>query len=411
MENHQRWYGNKGIDTPYERSLIYYRPNLVFPEKESSHPMTLDVIRQISRSQDFMMTSAILDYRALAERIQELLNMIFGRAESSSFSEYLELLNENKLTEVIEFENSHNGYDGTLDYELYTMLYLMKKSVEEQADFLDENYRTQYTDKTEDEQMIEAEGESINNWIRTEYDLSALYDEVSHGADYDPIIQAEIDALEKKRRDLDQLHTTIADSAYTHRNRYLNLDEIVDKADILINQPQQFIDGNVELLMNQLANANNLPDFRSHLILSFKEYKQKHNLMKNQYMMIDVQKEIYASERSYTYQQIMTKTNDNIKNWLYEQPEDTGKSFDLFANIMVESIKQTKEVYENTLADLMSFYRQEAVFYGRQITLIQKKEEIRHFIRIIEDLEDVVRPSEEWIKEYVQNKGYVTRQT
>lgn len=403
----EKWYGQSGIDTDYERYLIKYRPNLIYPERESNYPLHPDIILQITRSQDFLISRAILDYRSLIERIASLLRVIERRQQNKVFKEYLTYLKKKELMQVFEIENEQSSHHGQLDFEMYTLLYHMMRSLEKQSEFLDDYFRGQVTDETEDEEMLQAERDSINEWIKKEYDITEKYDELHHSLDNQQI-EAEIDLLEKERRKLDQLHTSMADVAYVHRNRHVIFSNIVDDAEVLILKPQTQIEGNMQYLVQQLSEMPNKGALQSHLILSFKDYKNKHQSLKQQYMMIDDEKEGFASERNYMYQQIVVETNDDVKAWLYDQPEDSGKSLDLFATYMVEAVDDSKKKYEETLADMLSFYQSEGSFYGRQILLMQKKEEIRQFLRIIEDLEETGKVSDEWIEEYLQIQGYET---
>lgn len=403
----EEWYGQSGIDTEYERYLIKYRPNLIYPEREAKYPLHPDVILQISRSQDFLISRAILDYRTLAERIRELLEIIENRQHNSIFETYLTHLHNKEMDHVFEIEKEYSGYHGQLDFEIYTMLYQMLLSIEEQEKFLDEHFRTQVTNETEDEEMFKAELEAINEWIKIEYDISEKYDELTHGLD-NTRIEAEIEILEKERRKSDLLHTSMADTAYVHRNRFIMFSDIVDDAEELIKTPQARIDGNMTYLLYQLNDMPNKAALRSQLILQFKDYKMKHQALKQQHLMLDEQKEIFASERNYMYQQLVVKANDDIKSWLYDQPDDSGKSLELFATYLTDAIEDSKRKYEETLADLLNFYQNESSFYGRQILLLQKKEEIRQFLRIIEDLEEIGDVSDEWISEYLQVQGYET---
>lgn len=402
----EKWYGQKGIDTEYERSRIAYRPNLIYPERESAYPMAEETILQISRSQDFMISKAIINYRKLLEKIEELLSEIEAREPNQTFYAYLDLLKANKLEEVFDIEREQSGYQGNLNFEMYTMLYKMKQSIETQILFLDEYYRTQFTDESEEEKMFQAEMDSIKEWIKAEYDVSASYDQLTHGDEFDYQLEQQIEELEKKRRKLDVFHTSLGDIGYIHQNRYLMFEDILQQAEELIQHPQGLIDDNVDVFIRQVGQLSSAHSFKSHLILSFKKYNEMHFNLKQQYITTDMAKEKFASEKQYMFQQIMTQANEEVRDWLYEQPEDSGKALDLFATFMVDSLEESKRKYEESLADLLNFYKMESSFYGRQISLMQKKEEIRLFYRIIEDLEEEAVLSDEWIAEYLQAQGY-----
>lgn len=400
-------YGNRGIDTQYEREKIKYRPHLIYPDRESKYPMSDEAIVQISRAIDFSIGEVIVNYNKLIEKITELLNTIEERNPDDDFAEYLSVLKKNELDKIIEAEKKHSDYYGAVDYEVYTILYFMRESIQKRVEFIDENYRTLITSRTEEDEILEDEMSSINEWIKTEYDLAEAYEKVMHEEeDYD--IHAKIEALEEKRRELEQFHTSLSDIAYVHQNRYHFFETLIDIANTLVNYSNTLIGDSVDVFIENLLSLGSLKNLEVHLMLQFKEFRRKLDALKNQYLLIDDEKEQFASEKQNFYHKVMLEANNEIKNWLYDQVEGVSETFDLFASIIVDSLKETKKTYDETLADLLNFYQTEANFYERQLNLIQKKEEIRQFARIIEDLEDADSIDPEWIQKYLEDKGYAS---
>lgn len=400
-------YGNRGIDTQYEREKIKYRPHLIYPDRESKYPMSDEAIVQISRAIDFSIGEVIVNYNKLIEKITELLNTIEERNPDDDFAEYLSVLKKNELDKIIEAEKKHSDYYGAVDYEVYTILYFMRESIQKRVEFIDENYRTLITSRTEEDEILEDEMSSINEWIKTEYDLAEAYEKVMHEEeDYD--IYAKIEALEEKRRELEQFHTSLSDIAYVHQNRYHFFETLIDIANTLVNYSNTLIGDSVDVFIENLLSLGSLKNLEVHLMLQFKEFRRKLDALKNQYLLIDDEKEQFASEKQNFYHKVMLEANNEIKNWLYDQVEGVSETFDLFASIIVDSLKETKKTYDETLADLLNFYQTEANFYERQLNLIQKKEEIRQFARIIEDLEDADSIDPEWIQKYLEDKGYAS---
>lgn len=400
-------YGNRGIDTQYEREKIKYRPHLIYPDRESKYPMSDEAIVQISRAIDFSIGEVIVNYNKLIEKITELLNTIEERNPDDDFAEYLSVLKKNELNKIIEAEKKHSDYYGAVDYEVYTILYFMRESIQKRVEFIDENYRTLITSRTEEDEILEDEMSSINEWIKTEYDLAEAYEKVMHEEE-DHDIYAKIEALEEKRRELEQFHTSLSDIAYVHQNRYHFFETLIDIANTLVNHSNTLIGDSVDVFIENLLSLGSLKNLEVHLMLQFKEFRRKLDALKNQYLLIDDEKEQFASEKQNFYHKVMLEANNEIKNWLYDQVEGVSETFDLFASIIVDSLKETKKTYDETLADLLNFYQTEANFYERQLNLIQKKEEIRQFARIIEDLEDADSIDPEWIQKYLEDKGYAS---
>ncbi len=404
--NQHKWYGEAGIDTSYERSLINYSPKLKFPEKTGSFDLSPEVVIQILRSEDFMVSKTILGYKDLINKIEEYMNIIKRRNNRSHFQSYLDVLKERSIEEVFKKEEEVSGYQGIPDYEIYTILYLMKESLEDQVDFIDERYRVQFTGRSEDQEIVEDEIKSINEWIAIEYDLMEAYEEVSHADEKIEEISVRIEELERKRREIDNLHTSLADISYVHKNRIVAFTEILEDMEVLVLNKERVAGEGVRRLLDSLALTESLTDIKLHLIMSFKDYRVKHESLKQQYLMVDSQKEKYISEKQYFYQNIVVDVNDKTKNWLYDQEEGSSQSLDIFASILVNSVSDTKKDYEVILSELLNYYQTESAFYGEQILLILKKQEIRQFIEIIDDLEEAGVVTEEWIDKYLIDRGY-----
>lgn len=399
-------FGQKGIDTPYERELIDHNPQIEFPQKKSTYQISRDTFLTIERSKEFLISQAILDYQELVDRLDDLLVTIEIRTHTDTLEALKERLANKKFHDVMEMENEITSYDVTGDYEVYTILYRMRDSAYTRMEFLSGNYRTQFTEETDSDLATEAELNAIMEWEKAELDLNEAYEEVSHDTELANELEGKLKMLESRREAVSNLHTTLADTAYIHKNRYVMFDDIINQAEALINHPQMMISGNVRTLMDQLIVMQNLGAMQAHLILTYRVAKDQHNALKGKQLMVDDQKEQFASEKSFFYQQLKTNTVTPLRDWLYEQEEDLSDSLDLFAGIMVESIDKTSKQYDSTLADMLNFYQNETVFYDQQMTFLQKKEQIRLFLSILKDLEETEEVTDEWADEYLRVNGY-----
>jgi hypothetical protein len=401
-------FGGKGIDTPYERELIDPEIHIDLPEKTSSYQILPDTLNMIERSREFRLSKALMDYRDLLQQIQDLLSKLEQRNSTQAFKDFIMMLSSGNKTfhELLAIENQNSGYKDTSDFELYAMLFRMGKSIETRIEFLDKYFRTQLTSETDPEIIEQEEIASILEWEKTENELVEYYLQLSHEPDEDIDIEKEIQRLERKKRQYERLHNTLADTSFIHRNRYKMFVDVIEQAAMLIDNPKSLIDGEMGYFIKQLSNFNDLKAVKTHLILLFRQYKEKHQALKGKYMLIDDMKETFLSEKHYLLQRISRDSIDPIRNWLYEQSESTSRALDIFANLMVNSIERSKQQYEDSITDILKFYRKEAVFYHQQMAYIQKKEEIRLFLRIIEDLEEVNEISDEWIDEYLKVNGY-----
>jgi hypothetical protein len=405
-------YGNKGIDTKYEHELITYRPDLSFSRDDINVLVRPEVQQSIERSKTFTISHNLSEYDELIAEVNTMLEDIKARNQQSSIEKLHSMLSDRQTKEIIAFERNNSGYQQTGDYELYSLLFNMKESMSTRRDFIDEKYRTQITSETDIEKIQEAELSSISGWEQLEagviqgYKNLAEVDEEDSFEDPSYLSYERLEQMDKQKRNKELFHTTLADTSYIHRNRYFMFLEIVEKAKILTYQSNSLVDSNLKDLILSLSDMSNVSGAKAHMVLQFRKIRDKHDSMKGRMMTIDDEKETFASEKGYMYQQLESKTIEPIKTWLYDQEEGYSGSLDKFSSIMVNSIKESRNNYEETLADMLNFYKSEADFYEQQIHFMKEKEEIRKFYRILEDLEEAGQIGGEWVEEYLKANGY-----
>jgi hypothetical protein len=421
-ESFDQLYGNRGIDTTYEREKITYRPDLNYKKQKINELLRPEVKQSIERARRFTISNNLSDYDELIAEINQMLTDIEARNSKELIDQLKEMLAQKKYKEVATFERAYSGYNQTGDFELYSLLYYIKESAGVRREFIDGKFRTQLTGETEIELIQQAETDSIDNWELLEAKVIQGYQEMAHHEeDEDHVHPSDDDSLfmnneelsydalaqlEKQKRNAELLHTSLADTSYVHTNRYHMLLSIVSKLRILTYYPQSLIDKNLKDFIMGLSELGNLSAPKAHLILQFKKLKDKQESVKGKMLTIDDEKESFASEKQYMYQQLETKTIEPIKEWLYNQPEEVSGALDMFSEYMVDSMKQSRTTYENSLADMLNFYKSEADFYEQQILFLKNKEEIRRFYSILEDLEDVEQIRGEWVEEYLKANGY-----
>jgi hypothetical protein len=414
-------YGNKGIDTPYERETLTYHPDFKYNKNDIATILRPEVKQSIERSRTFTISHNLSEYDELIVEINQMLQDLEVRNSKELMSTLKEQLAQHQLKEIIKFAQEQSGYNQTGDFELYTLLCQMKDSLAVRRDFIDNKFRTQLTNETDLEQIQIAENQSIDQWEQLEAKVLDGYktlvnyneDDHVHPIDDDSLFPNKqemnyevIENLEKQKRNRELLHTSLADTSYVHRNRYFLFLEIVEKAKILVYQSNSLIDDNLKEFIMSLRDMPNLTAPKAHLILQFRKLKEKHDGLKGRMLTIDDEKETFASEKQYMYQQLQTKTVEPIKGWMYQQTENSSKALDKFSEYMVGSMKDSGKTYEQTLADMLNFYKSESDFYGQQISFLKNKEEIRKFYRILEDLEEVNPIQIDWVEEYLKANGY-----
>lgn len=414
-------YGNKGIDTPYERETVTYRPNMRYTKEDIHGALRPEVKQSIERARTFTISHNLSEYDELIQEVDRMLRDIEARNPKENMTRLNGMLSKKQFKEIISFEKQQSSYTQTGDYELYSLLFHMKESMQVRREFLDQRFRTQFTNETDIQKIEEAELKAIDEWEQLEaqamdgYARMATYDEDNHehsmGEDslsgsQEQLDYEQLESIEFRKRNREILHTSLADTSYIHRNRYFMFLNTVERAKTLVYESTSLIDKNLKSFMMSLGEMPNLSTPKTHLILQFRKVREKHEGLKGRMMTIEDEKETFASEKQYMYQQLETKTVEPMKKWLHNQDEEISGALDLFSRYMVKSMKDSRSAYEETLADMLNFYKSESDFYEQQINFLKDKEEIRKFYRILEDLEDVEQIRGEWVDEYLKVNGY-----
>lgn len=420
-ESFDKIYGGRGIDTPYEREKVEYRPQLKFKKEQLEFILRPETKQAIERSRTFTISHNLSEYDELIAEVGQMLKDIEARNKPDLMKTLNVYLSERKYKEQFILERQLSGYDQSGDYELYSLLYNMKESMQVRRDFIDNKFRTQITNETSIESIQESEEKSISEWEQLEARVLEGYKDIMNHDDEDEVhpldddtltvnsthlTYGEIEKLEKEKRTKEMFHTSLADTSYVHRNRYFMFLEIIEKARILTYHSNSLVDKNLKSFILSLKDLGNMTTAKAHLILQFKKVKDKHESLKGRMMTLDDEKETFASEKQYMYQQLETKTTEPLKDWLYQQNDDVSGALDIFSSYLVDSMKDSRKNYEDSLSDMLNFYKSEADFYDQQINFLKNKEEIRKFYSILKDLEDVEQIQGEWVEEYLKANGY-----
>ncbi|SFJ62426.1 hypothetical protein SAMN02799624_05224 [Paenibacillus sp. UNC496MF] len=409
-------YGNKGIDTPYEREQVDYHPQLKRTANNQNYTIDPAIILKIERAKDFTITSTLTDYDQLIADLDATMQLIAQRNQTDAFKVYLQHLTTGSLKDVMADEDAASGITGSGDTEIYTILYRMKASCQLRRDFVDGHYRTQITDRTDTNEIAAAEKQSIDTWLSLEKDFNSLStqliesysddeEEESDGGSTAAALEQELLSTEVSKKTLDTFHTTLADTSYVHRNRTLMFAGLLNTIRMIVQAPAVVMQSGMKEFILRAATISDPTAAKAHLMLTFADLKQEHTASKGQMVMIDDQKEQFVSRAQWMRQQIKTSSTHQMTTWLYNQSPGSA-AFDAFAGMMVDSIQSNQTKYESSTTDMLKFYQQESIFYEKQLMMIQKKEQIRQFFSILEDLGEASTITADWVDEYVSAHGY-----
>ncbi|HZG70206.1 MAG TPA: hypothetical protein VEY51_01610, partial [Chondromyces sp.] len=163
-ESFDQLYGKKGIDTSYERETFTYRPTWKYEKKDLDQLLREEIKQSIERARTFTIAQNLLEYDELIADIGQMLRDLESRNPKEKIEKLKEHLSQKDYRALFAFEREHSSYQDTGDYELYSLLFHMKESLQVRRDFIDRHFRTQITHETEIKKIEEAERKSIEEW-------------------------------------------------------------------------------------------------------------------------------------------------------------------------------------------------------------------------------------------------------
>lgn len=400
-------YGNKGIDTSYERDLFERRVRLEYPEKSGNTWLPSSNEESIQRAREFSITNVINGYENLLERIQTMIRVIQMRNKDNfTFDKFQSELSINGYkSEAIKIENKNSDIRGSIDYELYGLLIRLYNSVSMQIDFQYDNYASQFIDNRSLEDLSLAENNSISLLASLESSLYGGYYEESH-ENVEKTEILDMESQEKQIRSLSLLHLTNGDVSFSHLNRQSDLEIIISLLEDLTYYSNELLGENVENLIMSVFSMENKEALKTQILVKFSSVRMEHEGNKGKYKGVADSVEKFASEATYIQKKIKEVSTEDTMQWLYTKDEEESEAFDGLAEILVGGITESEKTYEISNGSMTNLYKTESNYFASQIQYIQDKEKMRLYFRIIEDLEGKSTIDSEWIEGYLSINGY-----
>lgn len=412
-ESKDELFGFLGIDSKYEKELIYYRPLLTYLKDKSLLSPEISINQDIQRVEEFPVYQIIYDYQELLDELESMFKLIYQKEEYSLLKEIETYFADEEYEKIFEIENNRDEI-GTSSYlEYFTTGLFIKNSISFRLDEVIDKYVSQYTDEREPDKIKAAEQTSVEEWKQLEQKSLTLEDDYENGRieiedndtyEYENVIADLSNDLESLKDDKFSLHTTLADLGYIHRNRYFLMLQIIDGLYSLVESPMSGVAYEVEDLIYSLhAGKEGIPSIQAHMLIQFKQAKEEHRISKAQYSNYLSNKESLANDKQYFYQQVNNETKTDIVDFLYSTMEKDSNALTVFNELLVKSLVSADEEYNGTLAEVLNFYQEEATFYQEILLKIQNKEKIKAYYRICGDIRVIENLTVEWVNQYAES--------
>lgn len=403
-------FGYLGLDSKYEKQLVYYRPMLEYLKEEAVLSPEIEAYQPIQRAELYPVYQVIYDYEELIDELDSMFTLIRTKEDSTALNKIDSFFTNKEYDKLFDYEKTLSEREGINLVPYYiTGLFLMD-TLSFRLDEVIEKFVSQYTNETEGEGIEKAERKSISEWKQLEQKSITLEEDYENQTinvddeayEYDAIIGSLSEELEQLRSEKYSLHTTLSDLGFIHRNRYFLLLQIIEGLYTLVETPMSSIKGDLSDLIYSLHNNQSaIPSIKAHLLITKKQAQDEYIVTEKQYMNYISQKESLANDKQFFYQQIVNGTKTDIVSFLYTAQESDSTSVNDFGEIMLSSLISAEKEYDGILAETLNFYREEAEFYKEILIKIRNVEKMRAYGRICEELEDKDILSVEWVSDYV----------
>lgn len=404
-------FGYMGIDTKYERELLNYKPIISFLKKKSSFAGREEVSQLVERSEMFPTYQIIHDYQELIGDLNDLIKYIEVVTGKELIQQSSGFLSEKKLTDLFQFEKSQDAISNHQLLDVYSICLFLLDSMQFRLDDILSKYVTQFSKETDVSKIEADEKQSVLEWKTLESKTAEAYtslvnedqehDHIVDGFIHTTISHEMIEELERLTYEKELLHTTLSDLAYIHRNRFFMMMETIEKLKTLVYDPTSLVADGLDSLVHSIFQAKDKTAMESHLLIAYKKEKDKHHSMKFKYLEFQSPKERFAADKQYFLQQLELKAKQSLTTYLYDNMDASSTASDKFNSLLVKSLEQTSADYELILAEMLNFYRTEALFYEQILLFLKNKQEIRVFYRICKDLQEKESIDIQWVGDYI----------
>lgn len=417
-------FGYLGIDTSYERKLVYYRP-LIKALRGVGGASSIsegDKDIKVLRVEEFTITKAISAYRTLIERIEGILEDIRKREDPVLFERVRTLYDDGKFQELLALDSYSDKVNTRCYVDFHYMCRLMLTSLNSRLVEVINKFGTQFTEDKSDDAIAEAEAlsiEEMNVLYQTLKNLEPTVNEITNGIDdhgpshdddeipttssnyeitYQQTLRDVNDLINEKNR----FHQSIADLSMIHQNRCAMINEMCDIISVMINHLFNLYNEDIEDAIHLFHENNGSSIMMVAATTNFSSIKTKQIQQKAKLFEYQERIESFAFDKQFFYQQMEQNYNNNAINLSSNLLYNDNPTVKRVNSLVISSIEENKHSYNKTIKDMLNYYKQEAEAFKNTLDLAIDKEEVRLFYLIGESLKNVHTINVEWMENFFE---------
>lgn len=372
------WFGQDGIDTPYERSFFVYRPVLSYPEHIHTDVFSQETMLRMKRAEAFSIQKSADHYKTLIQQVNDWILLAEERLDPVMIKQYEQWLNELQMQNMYQHEYDHEQINQLNTWEQYGFAIRLRHLLAHTLNRLTSDYQPSATEEQRirrDWQMAESDFFHLSQNVKKEYRKD------DHSISTTHALEQQIDQAQWAKDYLEIQQTAKGDVGYVHYNRYAMIQTIWDDFMQLLSMKKtnNYYQDALELMQTHPSTN----EIIAHLKMRFIQAKQEMILLKKQMIMTDPSKEYALHQKQWVHFQMHHQAQLNSVNWLYnlEEPEDDASKW--LVDELTNSLFSVSNGFQQSNADLLRFYQQQVIGLQKQLMLMQKKEQFRAFLRII----------------------------
>lgn len=415
-------FGYLGLDTKYERELMYYRPLLkVLRGTKGSNDRTPISDNKLLRIEVFKLTDTIQAYRDLIARIKALMARIEKREQPSVIEQLNTLYQDRKFEELIQYELTMDKVTMRNYIDYYYICLILLNSLETRLVQILEKYGSQFTEAKSEQAIAAAEEQSIEELrillfsrANEEETVSQVVNDTdhSHGHDDDtdeyPIdreavmrsdVKANLDYLIEEKN---LFHQTIASLSMIHKNRCSMIDSVLDIMEALVDNAFSLYREGIQEGIELLHTNNGANILKISTMSNFEELRNKQTAKKRKLFKYQEKIESFSFDKQFFYQQLEVNYNSNAMTLAGNMLYSDNESINRFNHVILNSIEKNKQSYNGSLKDALNYYKEEAGVLKSILDLSIDKEELRVFYHIADAIEHVSKMDTEWMNRFLE---------
>ena len=392
-------FGYLGIDTKYERELVYYRPILEYLRKPSYRQVEGVDLVYVNRAQEYRISDVLDEYDYLIRELNQLIEYIEEEEpiEAELLKGYYEANEE--VSFIVSEVSKRDDIESYYLFDKYPTLLYMRDNLSNKRQQVLETFANRYTEIENTDAIRESEDLSISEWealITASQDIreKSIYQNVHmdeeddhpialDDSEYTADMLVEVERLEQEK---ERFHRNMGDVAFTHLTFIEDCKDLLEVQKILILNPRLIIEENNPLLERELKDVPNKQEVLKALRLDF--FERANHFYTKLKGLEEIRKGAspYLTQKADYYHSVREELTAPLAEAAITANSITDGPLDELVQILSRRYVVEEEGYLDLISDMYNNYRQESGILFEIIDGCLEKEKIKRYYILLDSL-------------------------